>query len=101
MTEVRTNEHTNGRTDKRKDENYVPLGINAGGIKSSVMCQESWINESFSLRTEVTWTDHKSPFWKKIFYGQTRQTNFGYNAVTQHVGSLNKIAHGNDIISDF
>ena len=32
MTEVQTNEHTNGRTDKRKDENYLPLGINAGGI---------------------------------------------------------------------
>ena len=26
-----TNEHTNGRTDERKDENYIPLGINAGG----------------------------------------------------------------------
>ena len=28
----RTNEHTNGWTDKRKDESYIPLGINAGGI---------------------------------------------------------------------
>ena len=28
----RTNEHTNGRTDERKDENYIPVGINAGGI---------------------------------------------------------------------
>ena len=27
----RTNEHTNGRTD-RKGENYIPVGINAGGI---------------------------------------------------------------------
>ena len=26
------NEHTNGRTDKWKDENYIPLGINARGI---------------------------------------------------------------------
>ena len=33
VTEVRTNEHTNGRTDERKDENYIPVGINAGGIK--------------------------------------------------------------------
>ena len=33
VTEVRTNEHTNGRTDERKDENYIPFGINAGGIK--------------------------------------------------------------------
>ena len=32
VTEVRTNEHTNGRTDERKDENYIPVGINAGGI---------------------------------------------------------------------
>ena len=31
-----TNEHTNGRTDERKDENFIPLGINAGGIKSSL-----------------------------------------------------------------
>ena len=28
----RTNEHTNGRKDERKGENYIPLGINAGGI---------------------------------------------------------------------
>ena len=28
VTEVRTNIHT----DERKDENYIPLGINAGGI---------------------------------------------------------------------
>ena len=28
----RTNEHTNIRTDERKNENYIPLGINAGGI---------------------------------------------------------------------
>ena len=27
-----TNEHTNIRTDERKDEKYIPLGINAGGI---------------------------------------------------------------------
>ena len=37
VTEVRTNEptneHTNGRTDERKGENYIPVGINAGGIK--------------------------------------------------------------------
>ena len=31
----RTNEHMNGRTDKRKSENYIPVGINARGIKSS------------------------------------------------------------------
>ena len=28
----RTNEQTNERTYERKDENYIPLGINAGGI---------------------------------------------------------------------
>ena len=32
VTEVRTNELTNIRTDERKDESYIPLGINAGGI---------------------------------------------------------------------
>ena len=36
QTNERTNEHTkehiNGWTDKRKDENYISLGINAGGI---------------------------------------------------------------------
>ena len=31
VTEVRTNERTNIRTDKRKGENYIPVGINAGG----------------------------------------------------------------------
>ena len=31
-TEVWTNERTNKRTYERKDENYIPLGINAGGI---------------------------------------------------------------------
>ena len=30
-----TNEHTNGQTDKRQGENYIPRGINAGGIKSA------------------------------------------------------------------
>ena len=40
QTNERTNEQTNertnirnGRTDAQKDENYIPLGINAGGIK--------------------------------------------------------------------
>ena len=32
-TNERTNEHTNGRMDERKGENYIPVGINAGGIK--------------------------------------------------------------------
>ena len=32
MTELRTNERTNIQTDERKDENYIPVGINAGGI---------------------------------------------------------------------
>ena len=31
-TNERTNEHTNGRMDERKGENYIPVGINAGGI---------------------------------------------------------------------
>ena len=35
-TNKRTNEHTNIRTDERKDENYIPLGINAGGIIRSL-----------------------------------------------------------------
>ena len=28
-----TNEQMYSQTDERKDENYIPLGINAGGIK--------------------------------------------------------------------
>ena len=37
--EVRTNKRTNIRTDEWKDENYIPLGINAGGIiKSGNTC---------------------------------------------------------------
>ena len=32
QTNKRTNEHMNIRTDEWKDENYIPLGINAGGI---------------------------------------------------------------------
>ena len=31
-TNARTNEHTNGGMDKRQGKNYIPLGINAGGI---------------------------------------------------------------------
>ena len=31
VTEVRTKERRNIQTDKRKDENYIPLGINAAG----------------------------------------------------------------------
>ena len=31
-TDGRTNEHTNGWTDERKEENYIPHGINAEGI---------------------------------------------------------------------
>ena len=31
-TELRTKKRMNIRTDERKDENYIPLGINAGGI---------------------------------------------------------------------
>ena len=30
---VLPNEHTSGRTDEWKDENYIPLGINVVGIK--------------------------------------------------------------------
>ena len=32
QTNEQMNEQTNIRMDKRKDENYIPLGINAGGI---------------------------------------------------------------------
>ena len=30
-TNERTNKQTNGGTDKRKDESYISIGINAGG----------------------------------------------------------------------
>ena len=39
-TNERTNEHTNGRTDKRKGENYIPVGINAGGITNGIANSE-------------------------------------------------------------
>ena len=32
QTNKKKNEHMNGWTDERKDENYIPLGINTGGI---------------------------------------------------------------------
>ena len=32
MNYGQTNKHTNGRTDKRKDEHNIPVTINAGGI---------------------------------------------------------------------
>ena len=41
VTEVRTNELTNIRTDKRKGENYIPVGINAGGITKELISSES------------------------------------------------------------
>ena len=37
----RTNEHKIGRTDKQKEENYIPLGINAGGINNS-----AWVDSN-------------------------------------------------------
>ena len=50
-TEVRTNEQTNERTnirtDEQKDENYIPLDINAGGIKSQVVNQ-IWLTSNFA-----------------------------------------------------
>ena len=35
-TNEQTNERTNIRTDERKNENYIPLGINAGGITNQL-----------------------------------------------------------------
>ena len=45
-TELRTNKQTNIRTDERKDENDIPLGINARGIINSstaVLAHSSFI----------------------------------------------------------
>ena len=49
VTEVRTKEHTNGRTDKRKDENYIPLGINAGGIIIPLGINDGGIISTYQL----------------------------------------------------
>ena len=43
------NEHTYRGTDKRKDENYIPLGINAGGIIRPVAGQDSSSEIALSL----------------------------------------------------
>ena len=46
-----TNERTNIRTDERKDENYIPLGINAGGIIIDESLPQGFpnqINEAFT-----------------------------------------------------
>ena len=51
VTEVRTNEHTNGRTDERKDENYIPLGINAGGVKIEPATAQTLGQTHFKPRT--------------------------------------------------
>ena len=37
-TNKRTNERIYERTDEQKSENYIPLGINAGGIINMKMC---------------------------------------------------------------
>ena len=42
QTNERTNERTNIRTDERKDENYIPLGINAGGIIIIASILQPW-----------------------------------------------------------
>ena len=36
-THKRKNKHMNGRTGERKGENYIPLGINAGGIMTCAL----------------------------------------------------------------
>ena len=52
MTEVRTNERTNIQTDERKDENYIPVSINAGGINRRInknMSEKLFANMIVSL----------------------------------------------------
>ena len=53
-TNKRTNEHTNIRTDERKDENYIPLGINAGGIISEPIIQTINIIAYYIYATQHT-----------------------------------------------
>ena len=36
----------NGQTDEWKDENYIPLGINAEGIKSYIFVEANAMNIS-------------------------------------------------------
>ena len=54
-TNERTNERTNIRTDERKDENYIPLGINAGGIKM-LRCPYVGVSLAYHYREGVTGT---------------------------------------------
>ena len=51
-TNKRTNEWTNIQTDEQKDENYIPLGINAGGIKTDL---ESSKQKSFLCTSQSQW----------------------------------------------
>ena len=39
---LRKDKRTNIQTDARKDENYIPLGINAGGITRDIMLSRQW-----------------------------------------------------------
>ena len=42
-----SNEQTNKRTYERKDENYIPLGIKAGGININVSTRFYQIHQLF------------------------------------------------------
>ena len=63
MTESneRTNEHTNGRTDKRQGESYIPIGINTGGINTDKN------SDTLKMRT----LQKKMPSWRPLaFWGK-------------------------------
>ena len=71
MTEVRTNELTNIRSDERKGENYIPVGINAGGIIKEkkhnydlVFCGNLMSTETFTqYEKQVAATENAASFF--------------------------------------
>ena len=52
-TNERTNEQTNIQTDERKDENYIPVGINAGGITTMAAILLSAVLKTFGRNERV------------------------------------------------
>ena len=73
-TNKRTNEHTNIRTDERKDENYIPLGINAGGITKIDYTKIDLVNDNvyskFGLNLSIPSQDIEQKPNADVYQGQ-------------------------------
>ena len=78
-----SNQRTNIRRDERKGENYIPLGINAGGIKS----KNNKIN-SFSKTNGYIWLN----------FGTEHQWNIGIQNCKIEKKSVAEFCHS-DLLS--